>query len=91
MSDVGTTGVMVYTSVLLLSLTPIVAAWSGVRWPAVVGVVGLGALTLLFPFGMLIFLPSTCAVLATAIAGPPLRAIQAQSESATIALSDSSR
>jgi hypothetical protein len=57
-------------------MAPLVSALSGTRAPSVVAAIALVAMTVLFIYGLLLWLPATTAVLGAAIAGPPRPAVK---------------
>jgi hypothetical protein len=69
-------GVFVIVLSTIFSMAPIVSAWSGTRAPSVVATIGLVAMTVLFFYALLLWLPATTAVLGAAIAGPPRPAVK---------------
>jgi len=69
-------GVAVIILATTFSLAPILSAWKGSRTPSVVATVALVAMTGLFFYALLLWLPATTAVLAEAIAGPPRRRVK---------------
>lgn len=73
LSSIGWFGVLVVAVVTIVSLSPLLAAWSRRRMPSVLGTVVLTILIALYVFGLLDWVPADAAVLAAAIAGPPNR------------------
>jgi hypothetical protein len=69
-------GVVVIILATIFSMAPIVSALSGTRAPSVVATIALVAMTVLFIYGLLLWLPATTAVLGAAIAGPPRPAVK---------------
>lgn len=69
-------GVVVIVLATIFSMAPIVSAWSRTRAPSVVATIALVAMTVLFIYGLLLWLPATTAVLGAAIAGPPRPAVK---------------
>ena len=69
-------GVVVIIVATILSLAPILSAWKGLRTPSVVATIALVAMTGLFFYALLLWLPATTAVLGAAIAGPPRRRVK---------------
>lgn len=73
LSSIGWYGVIVVTVVTVVSLAPLVAAWTRRRAPAVLGTVVLTGLIVFYIYGLLDWVPAAAAMLAAAIAGPPNR------------------
>jgi hypothetical protein len=70
-ADLDSFGVAVVVVVTVLSLGPIAAAVAKRRAPSVIATCVLGLLILIFPLGLLPWVPAASCVLAAAIAGPP--------------------
>jgi hypothetical protein len=69
----GMHGSVVVGIAMILSLTPIAAAWTRRRAPTVVAAVALPLMIGIHVPGLIPWVPSAAAVLAAAIAGPPSR------------------
>lgn len=64
-------GAGVIVTATILSLAPLVSAWTGSRAPSAAAAIVLVAMTWLFIYALLLWLPGTTAVIGAAIAGPP--------------------
>lgn len=73
MSDIGWYGVLIVTTVTVVSLSSIAAGLTRTRTPSVLGAIVLLVLIALFPTGLLLWVPAEAALIAAAVAGPPGR------------------
>jgi hypothetical protein len=76
LADLTWFGVLVVVVVTILGLAPLTSAWFATRAPSVVATVALAGLVALFLFGLLWWVPAASAVLAAAIAGPPMKRVR---------------